>query len=67
MDGELEPLPDGSVLLYARGQTQTPKGYVVEGHGVNPDIDIGLTRKDLLKGIDAQLEAAIEYIRNQKP
>jgi len=63
MDGELEPLPDGSVLLYAHGQTRTTKGYVVEGHGVKPDIEVSLTRRDLLAGRDAQLDAAIEYIK----
>jgi len=63
MDGELEPLPDGSVLLYAHGQTRTTKGYVVEGHGVKPDIEVSLTRRDLLAGRDAQLNAAIEYIK----
>jgi C-terminal processing protease CtpA/Prc len=63
MDGELEPMPDGSVLLYAHGQTRTTKGYVVEGHGVKPDIEVSLTRRDLLAGRDAQLDAAIEYIK----
>ncbi len=63
MDGELEKLPDGSILLYAHGQPRTPKGYIVEGNGVRPDIEIGLTRKGLLAGHDAQLEAAIEYIK----
>ena len=63
MDGELEPMPDGSVLLYAHGQTRTTKGYVVEGHGVKPDIEVSLTRRDLLAGRDAQLNAAIEYIK----
>ena len=63
MDGELEPMPDGSVLLYAHGQTRTTKAYVVEGHGVKPDIEVSLTRRDLLAGRDAQLNAAIEYIK----
>lgn len=63
MDGALEKLPDGSILFYAQGQPRTPKGYIVEGHGVKPDIEIGLTRKELLAGKDAQLEAAIEYIK----
>jgi len=62
MDGELEQLPDGSVLLYAHGQTRTPKGYIVEGHGVKPDIEVALTREGLLAGHDAQLEAAAASI-----
>lgn len=63
MDGELESLPDGSVLLYAHGQTRTTKGYVVEGHGVKPNFEVKHTRKDLLAGRDSQLAAAIEYIK----
>ncbi len=64
MDGYLEKLPDGSLFLYAYGQPRTPKGYVVEGHGVKPNIEVNLMRKELLARRDAQLEAAIEYIRS---
>ena len=64
MDGELEPLPDGSVLLYAHGQTRTIKDYVVEGHGVKPDLVVTLTRKELLAGKDPDIEAALRYILN---
>jgi len=62
MEGDLAKLPDGSLLLYAMGQTRTPKGYVVEGHGVKPDLVVNLTRSGLLAGHDAQLDAAVEYI-----
>jgi len=65
MDGELESLPDGSVLLYAHGQTRTTKGYVVEGHGVKPDVPVTLTRRELLNGTDPDIEAAIRYILNK--
>jgi hypothetical protein len=34
---------------------------VLEGHGVIPDITVTLERSQLLEGIDAQLEAGINY------
>jgi carboxyl-terminal processing protease len=64
MDADLEKLPTGAFLIYASGQPQTPKGIVIEGRGVIPNIEANLTRKELLAGRDAQLEAAIDYIKN---
>lgn len=66
LDGDLEALPDGSLLLYAVGEPRTPKGRVIEGNGVIPNIDVRLTRGDLLAGLDTQLEAARAYIRSKK-
>jgi C-terminal processing protease CtpA/Prc len=34
----------------------------LEGYGVIPDISVTLERRQLLEGIDAQLEAGINYI-----
>ena len=64
MDGVLMELPTGAGLMYPVGQPRTPKGIIVEGRGVIPDIEVSLTRADLLRGKDSQLEAAIEYIKN---
>jgi carboxyl-terminal processing protease len=64
MDADLEKLPTGAYLVYAAGQPRTPKGVVVEGRGVIPDLEVNLTRAGLLAGHDAQLEAATLYIRN---
>jgi carboxyl-terminal processing protease len=69
MDADLEELPTGAYLVYAAGQPRTPKGVVVEGRGVIPDLEVNLTRAGLLRGEDAQLDAAIRYIKgrtNQK-
>jgi carboxyl-terminal processing protease len=66
MDADLVELPTGAYLIYAAGEPRTPKGVVVEGRGVVPDIEVGLTRAGLLAGRDAQLEAAIERIKNCK-
>jgi carboxyl-terminal processing protease len=63
LDGDLEGMPDGSLLLYAVGQPRTPKGRIIEGNGVIPNIYVGHTREALLAGRDAQLQAAIEFLR----
>jgi len=66
MDADASVLPNGALFVYAYGQPRTPKGVVIEGRGVFPDIDVNLSRKDLLAGKDSQLEAAIEYIKTGK-
>ena len=66
MDAELEELPTGAYLVYASGLPHTPKGAVVEGRGVKPDLEVNLTRAGLLRGVDEQLDAALRYVLNQK-
>ena len=56
------PLPKGAILVYPYGQSQTPDGRVLEDNGVVPDIAVALDRGQLLRGIDTQLEAALEYL-----
>ncbi|HEY6058050.1 MAG TPA: S41 family peptidase [Candidatus Limnocylindrales bacterium] len=56
------PLPNGAILTYPYGQAQTPDGRVLEDNGVVPDIDVDLNRGELLQGVDAQLQAAIDYL-----
>jgi C-terminal peptidase prc len=64
MDATLRGLPMRNVgLQYPTGYPRTPKGKIVEGHGVMPDIEVHLTRAALLSGVDAQLEVAIAYLR----
>jgi carboxyl-terminal processing protease len=63
MDATIQGLPMASLLLeYPVGLPRTPKGVAIEGHGVIPDLDVKLTRDELLKGNDSQLEAAIRHI-----
>jgi len=64
LDATTIGLPIKALFLYAYGQPRTPKGIVIEGRGVIPDREVDLTRKELLEGRDAQLEAAIEYIKS---
>lgn len=64
MDATIQGLPVASLLLeYPVGLPRTPKGVAIKGHGVIPDLDVQLTRDELLKGNDSQLEAAIRHIR----
>ncbi len=55
-------LPNGATFMYPNAFTITADGTVLEGHGVVPDIEVALDRNKLLKGKDAQLEAAINFI-----
>ena len=58
----VEPLPNDAILTYPFGQSQTPDGRVLEDNGVVPDIAVALDRQQLFQGIDAQLQAALEYL-----
>ncbi len=66
MDADSVELSIGALLLYPYGQPRTPKSVIVEGRGVIPDKEVNLTRESLLARRDAQLEAAIEYIKSGK-
>jgi C-terminal processing protease CtpA/Prc len=39
-----------------------PDGTSIEGKGVEPDLVVGLNASGLLRGVDAQLEAAIRHL-----
>ena len=52
-------LPTGAIFQYPVSNFKTPKGTVLEGRGVKPDIEVALDRKLLLEGRDNQLETAI--------
>lgn len=63
--GEWMQLSNGATFMYPVGQTKTSDGTILEGHGVQPDIEVALDRSSLLRGIDTQLEAAIQYLFEQ--
>ena len=58
-------LPNGAAFMHTIAQNRTPDGRVIESHGVVPDIEVELNRKELLKGKDPQLQAAINYLRDR--
>jgi C-terminal processing protease CtpA/Prc len=62
LTANIVPLPNGGLLVYPFGQAETSRGRVLENNGVLPDINVSLNREGLLQGIDAQLEAALEFL-----
>ncbi|MDQ3820052.1 MAG: S41 family peptidase [Acidobacteriota bacterium] len=62
----IDPLPTGGALQYVISNFQTPKGVVLEGRGVTPDLTAKLTRASLLSGHDPVLERAVEFVKNSK-
>lgn len=59
----IEKLPNGAILQYAVADFTTPKGVLLEGRGVLPDLAVPLRRADLLTGRDPVLDAALAHIR----
>jgi len=55
-----EKLPTQALFQYAIADYRSPKNILIEGRGVIPDIESKQTRKSLLSGGDAQLEAAVK-------
>ncbi|MFY9558511.1 MAG: S41 family peptidase [Blastocatellia bacterium] len=60
-----QKLPTGAIFQYAIGDFKTPKGALIEGRGVAPDVEVKLTRRALLDGRDPQLDAAIDQVKKQ--
>ena len=58
----MTPLPNGATLMYPFVQTLAADGTDPEGIGVLPDTPATLSRDQLLEGIDAQLQAALDYL-----
>lgn len=61
----IQKLPTGALLQCAIADFRTPKGVLIEGRGVIPDVEALLSRNVLLKGRDPQLEAAIEQVQKR--
>jgi carboxyl-terminal processing protease len=62
-----EMLPNGDGFQYAIANYISEGGKPLEGLGVTPDVEAPLTREALLAGRDPALDAAIAWIKNQKP
>ena len=58
----IQPLTDGSAIKYTIAQYYTPKGQVIQGNGVAPDMVVELP-KDATE--DLQLDAALEYVKGE--
>ncbi len=59
-------LVDGGIATAAEYGVFGPEGeWLVEGHGVEPDLVVDNLPHETFKGRDAQLEAAVEFLRRK--
>ena len=58
----IHELSNGAELRVTKARWFTPKDRAIHGEGLEPDIDIEITREDAEAGLDPQLERAIEYL-----
>jgi carboxyl-terminal processing protease len=63
----LVKLPTGGIFQYAIADYVTPRGVLIEGRGVIPDLEVGLDLRLLLEGRDSQIEAAVRLLRSSTP
>jgi carboxyl-terminal processing protease len=61
----LERLPTGAVFQYAIADFRTPRGILIEGRGVVPDVEVKLSRGQLIEGRDPQLDEAIKQLNKR--
>lgn len=61
---EVDKLSDGSSVRLTVARWFTPNGNNIDHVGITPDIEVTMTEQDYEDGVDPQLDAALEYIRN---
>jgi carboxyl-terminal processing protease len=59
----IERLPHGAGFQYAFANYQSADGKPLEGLGVEPDEPVAIDRETLLAGNDADIDAAVRWIR----
>ncbi len=57
-------LETGAVLIYPAANFLTPAGRALEGSGLDPDINVRLTRSSIFGGVDPQLTRAITVLKD---
>jgi tricorn protease len=59
----LGPLIDGGEIYVPLSATNSPTGeYIIEGHGVDPDIEVENEPAAVIAGRDPQLERGIQEV-----
>lgn len=61
---ELQQLPGGASVKVTVANWLTPSGQLITERGLDPDVKVGMTEKDVEAGKDSQLDAAIELLKN---
>lgn len=59
----IKKLPTGAIFQYGFANYETRSGQRLEGLGVLPNITVSLNRRNLLRGNDPQLNAAVRRLR----
>lgn len=59
-------LPYGAAMEITVAELRTANGKILEKNGVVPDVEVGLSKEDIEKGIDTQLEKAISILAPTK-
>jgi tricorn protease len=65
MTGSPSLIDGGHVTVPTFGIYDTKGNWIIEGHGVDPDISVVDNPAEMLKGADPQLERAIEEVKKQ--
>ncbi len=63
----VQAMPGGAMLQYVVADFRTPKGFLIEGRGVQPNKRVFETRAALLQGRDVVLDAARVAARGSRP
>lgn len=61
----IKKLPTGALFQYGFANYETTSGKHLEGLGITPDYTVTLSRKNLLRGIDPQLNTAMLRLREK--
>jgi tricorn protease len=62
----LGPLLDGGTVFVPLQATNSPDGaYIIEGEGVSPDIEVTNTPREVMDGLDPQLERGIQKVMSR--
>lgn len=59
------PVDSESALIITISEYITPKGEYIHRKGVDPNIEVEIDKEDLLKGIDTQLNEAINQLETE--
>jgi carboxyl-terminal processing protease len=60
---ELENLKDKSSIKYTIARWLTPLGHSIDKTGLDPDIEVEISKEELEQDLDPQLDRAVEIVR----